>query len=477
MNAPLIWILLPMVAGVGLYFIRRREMLVIIVGVGLSLTLAVLAWLQPIGETFRAGGFSLQITDSLFVLGRSFVLQPEKAPILVLIYLGEAFWFGGAWTARTSRLFIPLGLVIASLVTAALAVEPFLFAALLIEIAAIACIPLFSPPGHSLDRGSVRFLVYVTLSMPMILFTGWLLAGVEASPEDSVLVLRSGVLLAVGFSFLLAVIPFHTWMPMVTEKANLYIAAFIFYIFPLIVTLFGLGFLDRYAWLRSSGSLYLLLSWAGIVMVVAGGTGAAFEQNLGRMLAFAVVVEIGITLLILSQLGDQPGVLPLLGVFFASLLPRGLALGLMALAIIVLSRSLQAEPGPVGYRLSDYEGIGLRYPIAACTVVLCLLSLAGFPLLAGFPVRLALWQGLASQSLVLGALSMLGSVGLIIAALRTLVVFVSGRDDDVWHVEEKRGERILLGLGVVALFAVGIFPQVFLQALTSMANMFVNFGG
>ena len=96
MNAPLIWILLPMVAGVGLYFIRRREMLVILVGVGLSLTLAVLAWLQPIGETFRAGGFSLQITDSLFVLGRRFVLQPEKAPILVLIYLGEAFWFGGA---------------------------------------------------------------------------------------------------------------------------------------------------------------------------------------------------------------------------------------------------------------------------------------------------------------------------------------------------------------------------------------------
>ena len=76
-----------------------------------------------------------------------------------------------------------------------------------------------------------------------------------------------------------------------------------------------------------------------------------------------------------------------------------------------------------------------------------------------------------------GGFVLLGSVGLIIAALRTLVIFVSGRDDDVWHVEEKRGEWILLVLGVLALFAVGLFPQVFLQALTNMANMFVNFGG
>jgi formate hydrogenlyase subunit 3/multisubunit Na+/H+ antiporter MnhD subunit len=243
------------------------------------------------------------------------------------------------------------------------------------------------------------------------------------------------------------------------------------------VTLLGLGFLDRYAWLRSSEGLYVLLSWTGIFMAVAGGIGAAFEQNLGRMLGFAVLVEIGTTLLTLSLVGDQPGMLPLLGIFFASLLPRGLALGLMALAILVLSRAGPTELGSPGYRLMDYEGIAFRYPIAASAVVLSLLSLAGFPLLAGFPVRLALWQGLATQSLVLSALSMLGSVGLIIAGVRTLVVFVSGRDADGWHVEEKRREGILLVLGEVALFVAGLFPQLFLHALTNMANIFVNFGG
>jgi len=281
----------------------------------------------------------------------------------------------------------------------------------------------------------------------------------------------------VGFSLLLAIFPFHTWMPMVTGKANLYVVAFVFYIFPLIVTLFGLGFLDRYAWLRSSEGLFILLSWTGIFMIVVGGMGAAFEQNLARMMAYAMVIEIGITLLSLSPVGDQSGRLPLLGVFFASLFPRGLALGLIALAIIVLSQADSGDPHRQSYHLQAYAGIALRYPIASSLVVLCLLSLAGFPLLAGFPVRLALWQGLSTQSLTLSALSMLGSVGLIIAGMRTLVIFVSGREEAEWHVEETRREGVLLVLGAVALFAVGLFPQLLLPALAKMANMFANFGG
>jgi NADH-quinone oxidoreductase subunit N len=241
--------------------------------------------------------------------------------------------------------------------------------------------------------------------------------------------------------------------------------------------LYGLGFLDRYAWLRSSDGLYVLLTWTGIFMMVAGGAGAAFEQRLGRMLAYAMVVEIGATLLTLSLVGDQPGTLPLLGVFFASLLPRGLALGIMALAIIILSQAKQEENSSQGNRLKDYEGAALRYPMAASLIILCLLSLAGFPLLAGFPVRLALWEGLARQSLTLGALSMLGSAGLVIASVRSLVVFVSGQDAGEWHVEEKRGEGILLLIGAAALFAAGLFPQLLLPPLTNMVNMFVNFGG
>ena len=52
------------------------------------------------------------------------------------------------------------------------------------------------------------------LAMPFILFAGWLLAGVESSPGDIELVVQSATLLALGFSFLLAVFPLYSWIPL-----------------------------------------------------------------------------------------------------------------------------------------------------------------------------------------------------------------------------------------------------------------------
>jgi hypothetical protein len=97
--------------------------------------------------------------------------------------------------------------MITGLMVASLAVEPFLYAALFIEMAVLLAIPLltsiYSPPG----RGIVRFLIYQTLAMPFILVTGWLLAGVEASPGDLALAAQSTSMLGLGFAFLLAVFP------------------------------------------------------------------------------------------------------------------------------------------------------------------------------------------------------------------------------------------------------------------------------
>ena len=53
LNAPVLWILLPIIAGIGLYFLRRWHRLVVSLGTGLALLLTLLAWQAPINETIR----------------------------------------------------------------------------------------------------------------------------------------------------------------------------------------------------------------------------------------------------------------------------------------------------------------------------------------------------------------------------------------------------------------------------------------
>ena len=154
MSSPVIWILMPGFVAIILFILRHREKLALSIGLLVSLTLAGLAWFNPIGDTVNLGIINLEISDSLPILGRQFVLTTQKAPVLISIYLGVAFWLGGAFGASTGGRFAFSCLLIASLMTAALAVEPFLYAALLIEMAAIVAVTMFAVPGQMIDRGS-----------------------------------------------------------------------------------------------------------------------------------------------------------------------------------------------------------------------------------------------------------------------------------------------------------------------------------
>jgi formate hydrogenlyase subunit 3/multisubunit Na+/H+ antiporter MnhD subunit len=223
MNAPLLWLVLPVLLAVGLYFLRHLRRITVLLGVLLALTFAVLAMWHPIGELITIGPISYRLESTLSIFGRQFILENSDRPILVLTHLLAAFWFSGAYITRTSRIFIPLSLVIVSLLTAALAVEPFLYAALIIELVALVSIPLLSPPGQPLARGVLRFLSFQTFGMPFILFVGWILAGVETSPGDLELVATAMILIGLGFAFMLGIFPFHTWIPLLAEAVHPYL--------------------------------------------------------------------------------------------------------------------------------------------------------------------------------------------------------------------------------------------------------------
>lgn len=459
MSAPLIWIVIPGMTGVIIFLLRRRYRTTVLIGVFMAAILALLAWILPIGREINLGLFSFRLEGILIVLGRRFILLDGDRPLLGMIYLLASFWFGAAFIARAGRMFVPLGLIVVALLTAALAVEPFLYAALLIEMAALISVPILLVPGKPLGRGILRFLILQTLGMPFILFTEWMLTGVEASPGDMELVVRAAGILGLGFLFLLAITPFHTWVPMLAEDSHPYAVSYVFIMLSWMVFLFGLGFLDRYSWLRNDLRVYELLRLAGLLMVLTGGIGAAFQRHLGRILGFAVIAESGFTLL-------AAGVPEGLPICFLMLLPKALAFGVWSLALASLWNQNQT------LTYTELRGIARKMPVLGAAIVLTQFSVAGFPLLAGFPVKVALWTQLAAQSGWQASLSLLGSVGLFASGLRTLAVLVTGAEEHPWKVTENWQFLMLSGIGLMVLFLVGLFPQWFLPPLMNGLRAF-----
>lgn len=479
MSAPVIWIVIPAALGVLLFFLRYIRPLTRYLGVFVAAWLAILAGLVPIGTVFSLGNGAFQINASFPILGREFLLRNGDRPLLFLVYLLLTLWVIGAGFSRTNIGFIPFSFVFSALLVAALAVEPFLYAALLIEICVLLAIPFLSPPNQTPGRGIYRFLTLQSLGMPFILLAGWFLAGLEASPGQSDLVLRAGVMIGIGLAFLLSIVPFHSWIPTLAGESEPYVSAFVLFTLPSMVAIFGLGFLDRFVWLREAEVVYQGLRLVGILMIGVGGLWMAVETHLGRMIGHTAIVEIGFGLLAVG-IGTREGVI----LFFWLLIVRMLAAIPWAAAISQLWGQLRGE-----LSLDSLRGQGHRLPLYSGMVVIGLMSLAGVPMLASFSVRFSLWRTLSGLDPAAAGFALVGSIGVLIGGLRVLhALFIPltaaqplDEDQDVLTepVQPRQDNLfnwVLYFVLLIFLILVGYLPGVYLPWIERLLTMFERLG-
>ncbi len=464
MNAPMIWIIIPAAIAILLMLVTSQRILSLLGGTT-AILLALGAQFIPLGEAFNVGTFSFKIDTSLNVLGRTLLIKPEEGALLALIYGSAALWFFGAEASKTGLKLVPFGMLITALMIASIAVEPFLFAALFIEMVVLLAIPMltsiYKPPG----KGIIRFLIYQTLAMPFLLLSGWLLAGVESSPGDLALAAQSASILGLGFAFLFAIFPLYNWIPMLLEETPPFVVGFLLWLLPTFTAIFGAGFIDRYSWLRSSPQLTTALQFAGALMIVTGGLWAAFQTHLGRIMAYGAIAETGFSLLALS-LDLKLGI----SILFLLLPAKALTFAVWSLALTVIKERLETM------RFRSVRGILRTVPFASAGLILASLSTSGLPLLAGFPARLALWDALARVSLGTALWMGAGIIGLFIASFRTLAVLSMADEYTGWEVGEDWLQVTMLGLGVIGIFILGLFPQLAQYFLSNLPGMFEHLG-
>jgi formate hydrogenlyase subunit 3/multisubunit Na+/H+ antiporter MnhD subunit len=264
---------------------------------------------------------------------------------------------------------------------------------------------------------------------------------------------------------LLAIFPLYNWIPLLLEESSPFAVGFLLWILPTMTIIFGAGFLDRYSWLRSSPQLVLALRYVGLLMVVSSGGFAAFQRHLGRIMAYGSIAETGFSLLALS-LDSRLGI-PIL---FLLIPARALGLAVWSLSLTVIKENVATM------RFGAARGILRTLPLAGTGMIIAALSTGAFPLLAGFPARLALWEGLSRVSLSAALWMTVGIIGLLTSAFRSLAVISMADEFSGWQPHESLAQMLMLGLGVVGLFILGMFPQTVQLVLANLPLMFEHIG-
>jgi len=464
LSTPVLWVIFPLFISTLAAAFYKHKLVSILLTSLTCFCLALLAAVFPENMILSIGPLTLVFEDSLSILGRQITIAYGILPYITLIYAMTGLWALSSGIAGVPLMFRPISLAITSLLTSALGVEPFLYAALLIEIAILVSIPMLSPVSQKTHPGILRYLTVQTLAMPLILLAGWLLAGVETLPADSPLVTQAAIVLGLGIAVWLSVFPFHSWMPMISERANPLATSFLFFIMPTTIMVFGLYFLDRYAFLRDLPKLYESLSYVGMTMIVFSGAWTAFQNDLKRAFSFSVLVETGFSILAVG-LSEQGGL-----TWMLALIPlRAMEFWLWGYLLTLIEK----QTGSL--EIHAVQGLARQYPILSAGLLLVQFSAAGLPLLAVFPIKIAVLTESFKLSSALGVWCFIGSLGLILFSIRLLFSLVTPKEGIVpqrWQRSEKLFEYLPALIIILLLIISGFFPNTFFSDIINILSTF-----
>jgi formate hydrogenlyase subunit 3/multisubunit Na+/H+ antiporter MnhD subunit len=463
MSAPLVILLTSGVIFSAGLVLRRRPVASSVVTAGGALALAFFTLRISLDQPIEVLGAALKFGGTFQLLGRTLSLTAGNRAVVGFLFVSAGFVFGAGWIARPGAYFFPAGMALVASVVASLMISPFLYAAVFLELAALAGVLLIAAPGRASIRGSERLLIFYTLAMLAILVTGWMLPSVGVTRATPELAGRAIRLLALGFAVLMLVPPFHIWVLDAFERASPYAVVLLIAVLQSAGLFFMLRFLDNYDWLRTDLELMASIRLVGVALVIIGGLFALAERSMVRAVVYVLMGDLGITLIAVS-LNSASGYQLALGLTAV----RVISLAVWGLGTAVLQRRKTVDAA------DELYGQGLNSPLAAATALIGLASLSGLPMTAGFPARWGVMTALAGQDpgialLVAGSIMVNG-----LACLRWLRHALTPAGTSIGDLLA-RADAVFLGLGMTMCLSLGLFPQLIfpwvVQTLSGLKNL------
>ena len=216
-----------------------------------------------------------------------------------------------------------------------------------------------------------------------------LVASAVAGNGDSVLLVGGIGMLAVGFGFKVAAVPFHMWTPDAYEGAPGPVTAFMATgVKAAAFAAFLRVFLTAFPSL--TGTWVQMVAWLAIFTMVTANLIALVEGNVKRMLAYSSIAHAGYLLVALAA-GSVMGAASYL---FYLVVYTLMTVGAFAVVFVVGRR------GESRLDLDAYSGLAWEKPLIGIVMTIFLLSLAGFPFTGGFIGKVYILRAAVENNLV-----------------------------------------------------------------------------
>jgi NADH-quinone oxidoreductase subunit N len=293
-----------------------------------------------------------------------------------------------------------------------------------------------------------------------------IVAAASTGIESPLLLTIGAALILVGLGFKVAAVPFHMWTPDVYQGAPTAVTAFM---------ASGAKIAGFAALLRVFATAFPSIAvdmtpvlWAiSALTMIIGNVLAISQTDIKRMLAYSSIAHAGYILMAFVPYGN-PDVAPI-----------SIAAGLFYLVAYALTNfgawgvviALEQREGPSsgsghrGLAISDYAGLGRRYPALAAAMTIFMLSLTGFPPTLGLVGKFYLFRAVIAGGFI--PLAIIGVVTSLVSAYYYLRVVVTMYMQDG---EPETVREFWLGFATAGTALVTVIASLVPQGLFSWAS-------
>lgn len=261
------------------------------------------------------------------------------------------------------------------------------------------------------------------------------------------------ILIMIGLCFKVGAAPFHFWTPDVYEGAPSLITAFMS---TVVKTAGFAAFLRLFAGAFEPLHDFWMPALMAIVVITlcVGNITALYQKNFKRMLAYSSISHAGYLLfsLIVLTAHSASNVLVYAAAYtFASII---------AFAVLILVKQKTGSD-----LIESFNGLGKKNPLAAITLTIAMLSLAGIPLTAGF---------IGKYVMFLNVMENYQSALVVIAILNALIGFyyyfkviiaIWFKDGEETVLAAPLQYKMVLLISAIVTLLLGIYPALILNLI------------